>query len=98
MACGFLTFLNAKDDKSKLEYQVINSYCDSLRLFIIPSKGGFYVRGNQGLKLSCDFLTGSAGVLGSLAALQGKWSGIPFLSWNDSLDIRKEVHNGKQRS
>lgn len=95
---GFLTFLNAKDDKSKLEYQVINSYCDSLRLFIIPSKGGFYVRGNQGLKLSCDFLTGSAGVLGSLAALQGKWSGIPFLSWNDSLDIRKEVHNGKQRS
>lgn len=76
---GFLPYLNRYDDRFPRDVDVLESHLDALRLHAIRRDGSLLIRGNQGLRLSCDFLTGAAGVVGALASLEGRWSGIPFL-------------------
>lgn len=91
---GFATVLNrAKASLSPDAAMALKKAPDTLRLFLVPRDGSAFVRGNQGLKLSCDFLTGSLGVVAALSALRGDWSGVPFLpgGGNDTNE-REEVY------
>lgn len=77
---GFIATLNYVGDQvSDVALEALTEATRTLRLFLIPQGDSLHVRGNQGLRLSCDFATGSLGVAATLSALRGDWSGIPLL-------------------
>jgi hypothetical protein len=80
---GFLVYLNRYESRNSDDREIIDSHVSGVRLHALRMGGGLLTRGNQGLRLSCDFVTGTAGVIGALAALDGRWSGIPFLTGTD---------------
>ena len=87
---GFLPYLNLCAKLGDHESQEVTiSHLDALRLHSICKDGGLLIRGNQGLRLSCDFLTGAAGVVGALASLEGRWSGIPFLPGTGNINYEE---------
>lgn len=80
---GFITMLARYPEMHSGAREVLESHMRSLQLHAVPFGEGLLIRGNQNLRLSCDFLTGSAGVLGGLSAVQGRWSVVPFLPGTD---------------
>lgn len=86
---GFLSYLNRYEDRTSRDRDVIDSHIGGIRLHALRKNGGLLTRGNQGLRLSCDFQTGTAGVVGALAALDGRWSGIPFLPGTGTVHVER---------
>lgn len=77
---GFMAVLNyAKDQIGATATTALRESFKTLQLFLFPREDHLFIRGNQGLRLSCDFATGSLGVASTLSATRGDWSGIPFL-------------------
>ncbi|PPF17390.1 hypothetical protein C5B92_08880 [Rathayibacter sp. AY1A4] len=77
---GFLVYLRRRvlhRPSAELE-EVLRSHVRSLRLHAVLDDTGVFFRGNQNLRLSSDYLTGSLGVLAALDELETGRSALPF--------------------
>lgn len=76
---GFLIHISRHPNAYPNSERILKAHIQNLKLHSISGPQGTLFKGNQGLRLSTDFLNGSSGVLSALAAYQGIWSGIPFV-------------------
>ncbi|PPG52496.1 hypothetical protein C5C24_04635 [Rathayibacter sp. AY2B3] len=77
---GFLIYLNRRTrhrPSAELD-EVLRSHIRSLRLHAVLDDSGVFFRGNQNLRLSSDYLTGSLGVIAALDELETGRSALPF--------------------
>lgn len=77
---GFLIYLErrARHQPSAVLSEVISSHLSSLRLHAVIDDSGVFFRGNQNLRLSSDYLTGSGGVLAALHEVLDDGLALPF--------------------
>jgi len=68
-------------DNSEYVNATIERHAHSLRIHALPYRNEIAFLGNQSLRLSMDYFTGSAGVLAALTAIDDRGSGLPLIGY-----------------